>query len=193
MDLVQRAIEVVRNVPMNRELKHYASPYYDPVKAKEYYERTKELKGRDPALSSTQKEVFNVSNDSINKANKQESEKAQVDQEARIKAFQAKALDVQRKFADKIASYSTDNNDLPLNKIPSTATPAQKAFLTKENNKIRASAKKKAIEDRQKVGEKLRAELQRIMSEYKSRQDAIRAKYEEAKKTERDNIRTQVN
>lgn len=27
-------------------LEHYASPYYDPVKAHEYYERTKELKGR---------------------------------------------------------------------------------------------------------------------------------------------------
>lgn len=28
------------------ELSHYASPYYDPVKAHEYYERTKKLKGR---------------------------------------------------------------------------------------------------------------------------------------------------
>ena len=27
-------------------LRHYASEYYDPVKAKEYYERTKQLKGR---------------------------------------------------------------------------------------------------------------------------------------------------
>lgn len=27
-------------------LKHYASPYYDPVKAHEYYMRTRELKGR---------------------------------------------------------------------------------------------------------------------------------------------------
>lgn len=30
----------------DNELKHYASDYYDPVKAHEYYERTKELKGR---------------------------------------------------------------------------------------------------------------------------------------------------
>ena len=26
-------------------LQHYASPYYDPVKAHEYYMRTRELKG----------------------------------------------------------------------------------------------------------------------------------------------------
>ena len=29
-----------------KELKHYASPYYDPVKAHEYYMKTRELKGR---------------------------------------------------------------------------------------------------------------------------------------------------
>lgn len=31
---------------LHNELKHYASKYYDPIKAHEYYERTKELKGR---------------------------------------------------------------------------------------------------------------------------------------------------
>lgn len=31
---------------LNDELKHYASEYYDPVKAHEYYERTKQLKAR---------------------------------------------------------------------------------------------------------------------------------------------------
>ena len=30
----------------NKHLVHYASPYYDPVKAHEYYMRTRELKGR---------------------------------------------------------------------------------------------------------------------------------------------------
>ena len=34
------------NLPNNGELKHYASPYYDPVKAHEYYMRTRELKKR---------------------------------------------------------------------------------------------------------------------------------------------------
>lgn len=30
----------------DEELKHYASPYYDPVKAHEYYLKNRELKGR---------------------------------------------------------------------------------------------------------------------------------------------------
>ena len=29
---------------INEPLQHYASPYYDPVKAHEYYMRTRELK-----------------------------------------------------------------------------------------------------------------------------------------------------
>ena len=32
-------------------LRHYASPYYDPQKAHEYYMRTRELKGRSTTLT----------------------------------------------------------------------------------------------------------------------------------------------
>lgn len=40
-------------------LKHYASPYYDPVKAHQYYEEHKKLKGRmsTAGLSKSQKEI----------------------------------------------------------------------------------------------------------------------------------------
>ena len=31
---------------MNNEILHYASPYYDPVKAHEYYMKHRQLKGR---------------------------------------------------------------------------------------------------------------------------------------------------
>lgn len=36
---------------MPDSIAHYASPYYDPVKAHEYYERTKKLKGRKTGTS----------------------------------------------------------------------------------------------------------------------------------------------
>ena len=36
---------------MPDSIAHYASPYYDPVKAHEYYERTKKLKGRKTGMS----------------------------------------------------------------------------------------------------------------------------------------------
>lgn len=35
----------------DEDLKHYASPYYDPVKAHEYYMKTRELKGKSPTAT----------------------------------------------------------------------------------------------------------------------------------------------
>ena len=45
---------------MDNNLQHYASPYYDPQKAHEYYMRTRELKGRRSAtkLSDEGKKVW---------------------------------------------------------------------------------------------------------------------------------------
>ena len=37
---------------INEPLQHYASPYYDPVKAHEYYMRTRELKDGNKKLLS---------------------------------------------------------------------------------------------------------------------------------------------
>ena len=41
---------------INEPLQHYASPYYDPVKAHEYYMRTRELKGRRSTMKLTMRE-----------------------------------------------------------------------------------------------------------------------------------------
>lgn len=45
-DLDAQLDELESELNSDDELKHYASPYYDPVKAHEYYMRTRELKGR---------------------------------------------------------------------------------------------------------------------------------------------------
>ena len=42
---------------INEPLQHYASPYYDPVKAHEYYMRTRELKGRQIGRASCRERV----------------------------------------------------------------------------------------------------------------------------------------
>lgn len=50
-------------IPNKGELKHYASEYYDPEKAHEYYMRTRELKGR---KSSSNSDGSTSSNNSSN-------------------------------------------------------------------------------------------------------------------------------
>ena len=48
---------------------HYASPYYDPVKAHEYYEQHKHLKGRPTGrLTDEGKQVWKVTNMNVDQA-----------------------------------------------------------------------------------------------------------------------------
>lgn len=65
------------------ELKHYASPYYDPVKAHEYYEAHKKLKGRTAGRTLTDKgkEAKLYVTEQIKNAKKAASEKAKADAE----------------------------------------------------------------------------------------------------------------
>ncbi|WP_299488963.1 hypothetical protein [uncultured Gordonia sp.] len=64
--MTSRESSVVKVQLDESALAHYASPYYDPVKAKEYYERTKKLKGRNEGeLSDTQKEAFGYAKNQI--------------------------------------------------------------------------------------------------------------------------------
>jgi hypothetical protein len=47
LDKLDKEIDKLESeLPKDGELKHYASPYYDPVKAHEYYMKNRELKGR---------------------------------------------------------------------------------------------------------------------------------------------------
>ena len=66
------------------ELRHYASKYYDPVKAHEYYMRNRELKGRRSTskLSDEGKKVWQYTKQQITeeKKSKVEAEKEAKDQ-----------------------------------------------------------------------------------------------------------------
>lgn len=53
-DRLQHAWNAFTN-PFDRELYHYASPYYDPVKAHECYEQHKQLKGRSSTAGLNEK------------------------------------------------------------------------------------------------------------------------------------------
>lgn len=79
------------------DLKHYASPYYDPVKAHEYYERTKELKGRKAStkgLNDQGKAAASYIQKSINAERDQkiqsETAKEKREAEAKINAYSQK-------------------------------------------------------------------------------------------------------
>ena len=102
-------------------LMHYASPYYDPVKAHEYYEQHKHLKGRPTGrLTDEGKQVWKVTKMNIDQAKKIENDEARLVKLSSVQQFQNKAKEqrtmVQAKLTELLntinAKYKTDTEAL---------------------------------------------------------------------------------
>lgn len=72
-------------------LQHYASPYYDPVKAHEYYMRTRELKGRRSTtkLNDEGKEIWAYTKNEITSEKKEKVKEEQEKREQKIAELRA--------------------------------------------------------------------------------------------------------
>lgn len=195
--ITEESVRAVRERPVGQSLTHYASPYYDPAKAKEYYERTKKLKGdrekkaKAEALTKKEQKVYDVARDSMSAERQKEVAKTATEYDAKIVAISERAQAIASSFSAKLRGLSV-TKDLPLNVIPKNATPRQRELLTRENDKIRAKAKKDAVAERKKIGEGLRQELNKAREAYTTGMEAIKTKYEEADKVERKNIKAKV-
>lgn len=87
---------------------HYASPYYDPVKAHEYYMRTRELKGRRSAtqLNDEGKKVWSYTKNSIkdNKSSEVDEEKNKRDK--KISEFRAIAAQAKKQITENLKALN---------------------------------------------------------------------------------------
>ena len=65
---------------------HYASEYYDPVKAHEYYMKHRQLKGRSKgSLTDKGKEIWSYTESNIKDRKRKEIQEAELEKEVRIK------------------------------------------------------------------------------------------------------------
>lgn len=100
---------------------HYASPYYDPVKAHEYYEQHKQLKGRPTGrLTDEGKQVWKATKLNIDQAKKSENDEARLIKIYSVQEFQKNAKEQRAKVQAKLtellnainAQYKTDTEAL---------------------------------------------------------------------------------
>lgn len=148
-------------------LAHYASQYYDPQAAHEYYERTKQLKGDKPAIpknetkaqrearkatAQSQREGISYAKKKIGDAKKAESKSAQAAHDLRMKELRGNAEATSQRIQDKLNAkleairakvMGNVKKDVvkakPLNPIPPNASPQQRAYLEKQNQLITKS------------------------------------------------------
>ena len=85
-------------------LAHYASKYYDPVKAHEYYLKTRELKGRRSSsnLNAEGKKVWSYTKNEISTAKKNDAQKEKNNRDNQIKELRAKADKTRESISSKL-------------------------------------------------------------------------------------------
>lgn len=137
-------------------LAHYSSKYYDPAKAREYYLRTRELKGREPVLSAESRQKQSEAMAYVSKeiqtrrtadlTKLDAAAKAQAEAHtARMEKLQGEAKEFQEKIVAKLkAKLEQIEKQL---KIPENASPKLRAFLQKQRQAQVKTAVGKAKED----------------------------------------------
>lgn len=205
------AIEPVDEI----DLWHYASKYYDPAKAKAYYERTKELKGREaakPELSKEsrqrQAEASAYVRDQVNTQRTAEQKAAAEKQKARLEKLQADAKATRDRIVEKLkalvdklkADITVEVPEPKLNEIPSGASPKLRAFLEKQNarmtseynNKLRR-ATKKANSAAKAAQDVAREEIRKVGTDLKDAVTKARTDYNSARKAITEKYKSDLN
>ena len=139
----------------------HASQYYDPVKAHEYYIRTRELKGRQSrargeGLNQRQKEGFAYSKSEIAKAQEADLEKAQKD-------FQEKIINFKNEAQAKVEEFTARVQEV-LDSINSDYDNAIQGINNKQKQDI-AIVDGKLKEELSKIALKKKEELKQIQEE----------------------------
>lgn len=186
------------------EIKHYASPYYDPVKAHEYYMKTRELKGRSTSSlnddgKKAAKYVRKILDDERKKKVEEHKTKTNKDIAASKEALNARiAARKEQVSADlasekeatkeNIAAYK-DQTELKIDRLKSQLAGMSKA--NKEANKDRINeeiAKLKADNTAQR--EKLNAAYKAYSESARTKRTADSASDRAAHKENSTNLRT---
>lgn len=214
-DEYQKAISDINNLDeqlyemsqsLDDTLEHYASKYYDPVKAHEYYERTKKLKGRKSTsdLNEEGKEVAKYVKEQVdsekNKAIDTETEATNKEIETIKIGVQRRSSQEQQQAQSQILAYNKRTQrkiDLLQSRISMAGvSDAHKAYLQSEISKLRTdNAEQKAkiqLMYKTTVSElktSSKSDIAALRSELKASKANIKSEYDEKYLSELDKIK----
>lgn len=201
---------------MNKqELTHYASKYYDPVKAREYYLKNRQLKGRTTAgLSDEGKNIWAVTKDNITSDKKRAIEAAKLKKEQEVESLRVKAQATRKSISDKLKrlsimladKYKSENTKLS-NQIAAindnsglTATQKEvkknklygdrkRLSSDKQEELVKSSTNVKS--ERADIAVELKGAIKKARDAFVSTKESINSDYEKTYQKEYDNIKAQ--
>lgn len=195
MDLVEDFIDSI--------LEHADPKYYDPVKAHEYYLRTRELSGRTSGLKTeTQKQAFAYSKTKIKEAQQNELDKASANRKALLEKVRQTAELRRNEIRDKLnillekltkdLSQQSKDATAKIKALPPIPRGLSKAAAARahakraeEIAKIRgevAASREAAGAQKDNARAASRAEVEQVRGEMKKTIETARTTYETLKK-----------
>ena len=159
-------------------LEHYASPYYDPVKAHEYYMKTRELKGTKKTSTAGLTDEGKAAASYV-KNQLSEERKAKI-KEARAKSKQTVAQTKQHisvQIAQQTANASAQMRLIKA-KMAHASTEeklkykSQIASMKAKNNKMRASLQAQMRSASSGSSKALSEQIKKIIADYKAKQES---------------------
>ena len=172
----------------DEELKHYASPYYDPVKAHEYYMKNRELKGRRSTakLNDEGKKAANYVKERLNTERKQKVQTHKDKTDSTIDS-----LRVQKKA--KIEAHKEqmqgkiDNLREQLKSMSREDKSANKERIYNEIASLRESNKRQ----RTMLQEQFKASSTSLRTDHKTERTRLKEEYDQKYIDELDKIRSE--
>jgi iron uptake system EfeUOB component EfeO/EfeM len=167
------------------EFMHYASPYYDPVKAHEYYMRTRELKGRRSTskMSEEQKEAWTYVKDQVSAEKKQKNDANKAATKTEVEKLRSDASATRERISAKLKSWLA---------VISLDAKNQKAAVLADSAKRRLGITEKATgerkTERKQVAAKLKTAINSARAKAKEIKEALDSATESTLNSEYDSI-----
>ena len=171
---------------MDYILKHYASEYYDPEKAHQYYEEHKQLKGRRSTakLDDEGKEIWAYTKESIKNKKKEELQAATDTKNVTLEQHRAEAKEARERISQRLKQLSAY-----LKSISTTGmSKEERAAVNEDKRAQREEARESAAAEREEISNNLKAVCEAARETYKKTKEDINANYEEIFDTEYEKI-----
>ena len=137
-------------------LRHYASPYYDPQKAHEYYMRTRELKGRSTtSLNDEGKKIWSYTKNNIKSEKAAKVKEEQEKRDQKITELREKA----EATKEQISSRLKELNEA----LTQNASDRKKSIDTDKDSDLE-EIEKESSSQKERIDNKKDAEIERLMT-----------------------------
>lgn len=146
------------NDEMNdNSIQHYASKYYDPVKAHEYYMRTRELKGRRSTskLSDAGKKAWAYTKNEIGLEKKAKAGAAKAERDQAVRALRERASEVRASITERLKT---------LNSALAEGGKSEKEAIESVRKSSLEDIEKRSAAERDKIASKASSEIKRLMA-----------------------------